>query len=758
MLRPERMSKVSVTGSAGVMDETIETIHGLDLLHVVDYDGSWEGFRPGDSRPEADPLSETLVTVRSIESILAVDEEDAGPSRIVTDEEIDAEIAEVRARVNELDDRRAELREERRTVEERLSSIRPFATLGIDLDLLSGYDSLETAVVEGRRDRIEEALAGAAGVDEFETFAEDGVVAIFIYPAEGREEVLADALLDVETTPLSVPDAEASPEEYVADLGDRRERIDAKLAEVQEELDELKLDVAGFLLAVEEQLTIDVQKAQVPLSFATTEHSFIAEGWVPSERYGEFEAALEAEVGDHVECEELERVDYDDVAHGHGHGSHDEGPGEAGDVDRQPAAATDGEGEPAEIRSDGGHAGAGAGAGAAVTSMHGDEPPVVQDNPDAARPFQLLVEAINRPRYFELDPTVILLLTFPTMFGLMIGDVGYGVLYMALGYGLYRAFDSPAMKSLGGIAIWCGVFTVIFGFFYGELFGFHTFDYHFWQPVVGLEGPPIEKGLDSAFALFWLVVALLIGVVHLTIGYVFGFFNELESDGLVSAAASNLSWAVLMVGVWTWVFSRHGAAVKPEFLYEGGVLDGDPIALGFAGFSEPVGIAALGLVVVGLAGAVYGEYLHEGGIGIAIGVLESLTNGLVNIVSYARITAVLLAKAGMAFVVNLLVVGAYEDEGGHFHFMTGTTEVPEGAELMFPGIVTTDAGLAMAAVTVLAGALVFVVGHIIVLGLGITSAGLQGVRLEYVEFFGKFYDGGGEEYEPFGYERTHTTE
>ena len=185
MLRPERMSKVSVTGSKAVMEEVIEAIHELNLLHVVDYDDRWEGFEIGDTQPEAEPLSETLVTVRSIESILDIDEEDAGPSRIVTEEEIDAEIEDVRARVNELDDRRAELREDRRDIDDSLASVRPFARLGIDLDLLSNYDSLGTAVVEGREDEIEEELSEKEGGESFETFADDGVVAVFVYPEEG---------------------------------------------------------------------------------------------------------------------------------------------------------------------------------------------------------------------------------------------------------------------------------------------------------------------------------------------------------------------------------------------------------------------------------------------------------------------------------------------------------------------------------------------------------------------------------------------
>jgi len=61
-------------------------------------------------------------------------------------------------------------------------------------------------------------------------------------------------------------------------------------------------------------------------------------------------------------------------------------------------------------------------------------------------------------------------------------------------------------------------------------------------------------------------------------------------------------------------------------------------------------------------------------------------------------------------------------------------------------------------VALLAAVLVFAVGHVVVLLLGITAAGIQMVRLEYVEFFGKFYEGGGDNFEPFGTQRNHTKE
>ncbi len=72
----------------------------------------------------------------------------------------------------------------------------------------------------------------------------------------------------------------------------------------------------------------------------------------------------------------------------------------------------------------------------------------------------------------------------------------------------------------------------------------------------------------------------------------------------------------------------------------------------------------------------------------------------------------------------------------------------------FVGLVHAGDGILVSAIAIIAAIVVFVLGHILVLLLGITAAGIQMLRLEYVEFFQKFYQGGGEEYEPFGEEQT----
>jgi len=738
-LRPERMSKVSVTGSKAVMDDVVEVAHDMNLLHVSDYDGSWEGFAPGDPVEGADELSEKLVTVRSLESILDVDADDADEPHLVTDEAIEAELEAVRERVNELDDRREALEDELRAVEDRIDAMAPFAALGLDLDLLGGYDSLQVAVGEGDEADVRGALSGAGTVEAFELFADDGVVAAFARPAEGADaDALSEALVGVDFAAIEVPDLEGgpvdaddpTPERYLAALEERRDELEEKLEDVEDELEAEKLDAAGFLLAVEETLSIEVQKREAPLSFATTDNAFVAEGWLPTDRYDAFASTVEAAVDGRVEVEELERADYEE-----GHPQHAEHTEEG-------AAATDG--------------------GTTID----DSPPVVQNNPDPAKPFEVLVQTVARPKYSELDPTVVLWLTFPAFFGFMIGDVGYGLLYVAIGYAMWSRLDSDALRALGGVAMWAGGFTILFGLLYGEIFGLHQIGEWLWGTeesaglLLDLGESPLHKGLQPVyadFAIAWMVVTVLVGIAHVTLGYVFSFAKHL-AHGPTEALMEDGPWVLMMAGLWGWIFSRHLESAKPAFLVgDTAAFAGNPFPLGFVGLPAEVGIAGavlfgLGLVIIAVVDFV--EFIEA-----------VFLQVLVRALSYTRMAAVLLAKAGMAFVVNLLVFGAYVDPKGAFHFIFfseksaeyAASHADEGYQLLFAGMVNGEGAVALA-VGWLAGLLIFVLGHLVVLGLGVTSAGLQAVRLEYVEFFSEFYDGGGREYEPFGYERSYTTE
>jgi len=753
MLRPERMSKVSVAGSKRVLESTIEAAHELQLLHLSEYDASWEAFDIGRSLEGAEAINEKLVTVRSLKSILGVTDEDADETILIDDEELDTELAALQETVNDLDDQRSELRTQLRELDEQIEDIEPFAELGLELSLLSGYDSLAVSVGEGNREAIESTLAADDSIEAFDIFSGGRTHAIFAKPTgDAADEVLADALVGVDFATVPIPDAEGSPEQYVEELEAEQTEIRSELETVEARLEEINAEQATFLLSAEEYLAIEAQKKEAPLSFATTDNAFVAEGWIPTERYEEFESSLTAAVDGPLDIDEVERAQFKSNGDHHVEETASETPSVDDQASTEGTAADGGE----KARTDGG----------AVT-MENDDPPIIQDNPGIVKPFEVLIQAVSRPSYKEFDPTVVLFLTFPAFFGFMIGDLGYGIIYTAIGYFLYANFpDSPGFRSMGGVTIAAGIFTMIFGVLYGEFFGLHVIATYFWEGVVGLAHAPIEKGLSPAgvdWATGWLVVSVLVGIMHLNIAWVFGFFEDLQLHDFKHAMVENGSWILMMNALWIWIFSDALRGTVPDFIFTTFSADG-VLPLGFDGFtgvlamsvfSTPVGDITIPLLVffLGLGILAYGEPIE---------VVEFL-NVLVNVLSYTRLAAVLLAKAGMAFTVNLLFFGVWVTEtasGAEWHFglqhspayyvEQGTYHGEEVTGILFGGLVHGDIA------ALLLGLVVLVLGHILVLALGVTSAGLQAVRLEYVEFFNKFFDGGGREYTPFGYNRTYT--
>ncbi len=721
MLRPKKMSKVSVAGSKGVLEDAVEVLHELNLVHVTDYDGSWEGFENGNPLEGGEEVSGKLVQVRAVMNTLGVEEDDYDEEEgtgFSTREELYDRLADLRERVNELEDDRNRIRDGLRDAREERRTLEPFVRLGIDIDLLKGHDEIELRVGLGDAEEVRGALEEADG-DEYEVFGGDGVVAV-----ASRDIDTDDVLVGVDFSEIDVPDGEGEPADLIDEVENRVETLEGELNGVESRIESLRDEHANFLLAAEEELSIEAQKTDAPLRFATTTNSFYAEGWMPTESYTDMVDRLQEAVGDRVDVRELETVEYNDEGHPEEHASEDDEDEENGNI---------------------------------------DDPPVVQDNPGAAKPFEPLVNTINRPKYTELDPTIVVFLTFPFAFGFMIGDMGYGVLYVLMGYAVYKAVDSETLKALGVIGIWSGVFTFIFGYLYDDIFGIHP------RGDLGIDfligAGVLSKGIQvEQTALMWLVASILFGIIHLNVAHIFGFINDL-SHSVKEAVVENASWLLVLNGFFAWVFSLHLAESKPAFLVgEEAVLNENPMfSLGFTGLPEEVGIAMGVVAVVGFVMVVYGEG--------AIGAIETPTNAFGHVLSYLRIMAVLIAKGGMAFVVNVLVFGAYETEHpyqeGDSYIQFALTAPPselvsEGQEVAFGGLVWMGlgegTGVVLMVVGLLAAVAVFVLGHIIVLLLGITAAGIQMVRLEYVEFFGKFYEGGGDKFEPFGKPRKYTKE
>jgi V/A-type H+-transporting ATPase subunit I len=330
----------------------------------------------------------------------------------------------------------------------------------------------------------------------------------------------------------------------------------------------------------------------------------------------------------------------------------------------------------------------------------------------------------------------------------MIGDVGYGLLYVFMGYAVYKKFDSKALSDFGAVVVWLGLWTTLFGFLYGEILGLHFIEQMGSEPV-------LKKGLDStAWAISWLLVSVVAGWLHLNLGYIFNFVEEWSVHGAKPAIVEVGSWLLMLNGLWLFIFSKLGQGGKPSFLVGPDALFATgPLGFGFEGFPAILGIAGLVLFALGIVIIVPGPWYE---------VVEFLVP-LAHTLSYTRLAAVLLAKAGMALAVNLLYFGAYRDsEGFHYMHTYAPGYTPKEGEVVFGGLANMGSAVSLGPVQLgiegaLLGLPVYIIGHAVVLAIGGTAA-IQAVRLEYFEFFEKFYEGGGKKYEPFGHERTHTSD
>jgi V/A-type H+-transporting ATPase subunit I len=358
-----------------------------------------------------------------------------------------------------------------------------------------------------------------------------------------------------------------------------------------------------------------------------------------------------------------------------------------------------------------------------------EQAPVKLRNPRFAKPFELFVELMSTPLYREVDPTIFVFTVFPLFFGLMIGDFGYGACLMLAGFVMWRKLgkDSEGWRKLGLIVLAGGLFAALFGLFlFHDAFGlpFHpVLDERdalvlgglSWETTIGIYIPlgeaPMEKLVDVKDLL---AISVLAAWIHMSVGLMLGFRNELSHSR--KHAATKIFWLVILFGLFAQVlFMAKGSPLR-DTLFMTFCSSFNSMVIPFSGLN--ISIVALSLILVGVAGffALHGK-------GAMMELMEILSL-LANVISYTRIAAIGVAKGAMALAFNYIVV-TYLFAGGNI-------------------------------LLIIAGAFVLVLLQLLVFALGSLSAGIQALRLNYVEFFLKFYTGGGVSFEPLGYKRKYS--
>ncbi len=656
MLKPVEMSKVTIIGPTSSLAATVESLHSLNIIHFTEAGLESDGiFSEGQPMEGASDFSSQLLRIRAAKQLLVPHRETSAVR--YTEQDIDSSMKSVMDTVDEIlttYKEKQSLLDRIRYYEERRAELMPLSAFPVKLEHYRDLESVVAFVGNVSRPVDEEMLKITS---RFELYSNDGGRFIALFVDRRFTSDVRTMLSLLEFKEFRVP-------ELSGNSIDRIVEIEGQISELRKRIDGLDIRIAtlsakssDLLNAAEETVSADVSKAEAPLHFSVTEREFVARGWVPSEDIERLTSALSAASGGKI------FVDVEVVRPA----SEQKGPETSG-------------------------------------NSPDDSPPVKLRNVSVSKPFELLVRLFSLPSYGEYDPTIVVAITFALFVGLMINDLGYGILMVVLGYILILYFrDSRDMKQLAYILIISGVAGAIFGYFvFGLAFGFPVSP----RPLLNPSDFSVAEGL--------LLLCIVVGLLHMGIGYGFSL-SECVAGREPRKALSSAGWIAVLLGFVTMLagIGRHNQPIgKLIWHYLFFWVSGSSITFSMMAIPD----YAVILVAAGLALLI----ATEG----AFALLESISL-LANVISYARLAAIAIAGAALAGAINtMLMPRSFSANPAMF----------------------------------IAGLFLLVVAQIFVFIMLTLSAGLQALRLNYIEFFIKFFKGGGRAYKPFGLSRKYTVE
>lgn len=432
----------------------------------------------------------------------------------------------------------------------------------------------------------------------------------------GEDEGLEQILRDSNFAPVRL-DTKLSVADQMKEFDQEIQALEDDISTYKEELNQISKDHLDEIKIYYEKVTNEEVLVEAQDKMVRTDYLSFIEGYVRTEREGEFKKLLEKASPSEVYGLEIHEADRDDP-----------------DV------------------------------------------PIILENGKLVTPFENVVETYALPKYNEIDPTPLMAPWFAVFFGMMLGDLGYGLLlFIGTTAALHLfEFQDGTRKFLRFFQL-CSIPAILAGLAFGSFFG-------------GLVDLPYIIDPTQSY-MEMLIISIAIGVVHIFVGLGIQAYMHIRDGNYWYAMVDTGFWYMLLGGLLVFGLSKVLPAIPETAGNIGGIL-----AI----------IGAIGIVL-------FSEKEAEGSAKIAWGAynLYGVTSYVGDFISYSRIMALILSSAFIGLAINII------------------------AGMLF------DIGI----IGIVFGVLVLIFAHLFNLFLSSLSGYVHSMRLIYVEFFGKFYEGGG---------------
>lgn len=345
-----------------------------------------------------------------------------------------------------------------------------------------------------------------------------------------------------------------------------------------------------------------------------------------------------------------------------------------------------------------------------VEPLEGEEPPVALSESPVLDPYVMLTDMFGSPAPADPDPTPLMAPFFSLFLGVCIGDAGYGaVLALATGIMLLAARRDGRRSRLLPILLHGGIAAVGVGILLGAWFGMdRALLPGFLTAPAGLLDSLVPGGGQFGVSKQFLYVAMALGVLQLLFGIIVNLRKRWRAGERLVAVVEQGAWTLALLGMFPWLFNHY---LVGGVLYDvEGPLD-----------SVFLGMLAAGAALIFVTGG--REAKGFGRIGLGGMAVYGIVNLLADALSYARLFALSLSGGIIASVVNQIAG-------------------------MLPG---TDIPVLGTVISVV----VIVFGHLFNISMGVLGGFIHTARLQFVEFFGKFYEGTGSPFVPLRYDPVH---